>query len=187
MRVSRSEVSFRPSIQRDRRHTGAKAMSSSFPGREPGSAEARTKRSRDGPTFMPGSTGSHTVAGASASSSAIFRGPVRRSMSPAMEVRQLSAAICRCAPVISTRASFSASAKVATDTSGPAAEDVLKAGVAPGVVSPAAPAAASAESAEPGAPDFPPRQAATKPARPTGARIRNWRRVFMDHPRWRIG
>src|SRR6185437_4379847 len=79
----------------------------------------------------PGSTGSQRVAGASSGSSAIFRGPVRRSRYGAMAFGQLAAAIARSAELISTCASFSASANVATDTDGPAAGAVPNVGGAP--------------------------------------------------------
>ena len=64
-------MSCRVSIQRERRVTGAKAMSSSFGGSGPGSTRVRTNWSRGGPAVWPGSTGFQTVAGASPSSSAI--------------------------------------------------------------------------------------------------------------------
>jgi hypothetical protein len=85
------------------------------------------------PVFtIPGRLGFHCVAGASVASSAIFRGPVRRSSSGAICIRQLLAAVARSAGVICNHTSFSASAKVAADTSGPTAGAVPKAGGAPG-------------------------------------------------------
>ena len=170
MRVRRSEVSFRVSIHRESLVTGANAMSSSFEGSGPGSPALRANRSRAGPGVWPGRMGFQTVAGASSGSRAIFRGPVRRSSTPAIEVRQLFAAIVRCASVNCTCTSFSASANVAGDTSGPAAGAVLNAGGAPGVVV-CVPGFGSS-----------PRHAASTPSRPMGAWIRNWRRVFMALP-----
>ncbi len=63
---------------------------------------------------------------------ATLRGPVRRSNREPMFSRQLLAASARSGLVNSTCMSFSASAKVAGDTSGPAACDVPNAGGAPG-------------------------------------------------------
>src|SRR5512143_2939793 len=84
-----------------------------------------------------------------------------------MVVRQVRAAIVRCACVISTRASFSASANVAGETSGPTAGVVPKVGGAPaGAVPCCWPSGAL-------------RQDATAPRRPNGAVIRNWRREFI--------
>lgn len=81
----------------------------------------------------PATSGVQCVAGESVGSSAIFRGPVRRSNSAASDVRQLFAAMSRCAGVIVTCISFSASANVAGVTSGPTGGAVLNAGGAPGV------------------------------------------------------
>src|SRR5204863_8261431 len=92
----------------------------------------------------------------------------------ASDVRQLRDAISRCAAVIVTCISFSASANVAGVTSGPTGGALLSAGGAPGVsgvadfaVAPPVDACSS------------PRHAAIVTARPTGALRRNWRRVFM--------
>jgi len=79
MWVSRSEVSARDSIHRDSDAIGAKAISASSVGRGAAAGALRTKRSFVGPGASPGSIGSHTAAGATAGSSATFRGPVRRS------------------------------------------------------------------------------------------------------------
>src|SRR5438128_874464 len=89
--------------------------------------------SRSEPVVCPGSTGFHRVAGASSDSNVTFRGPVRRSRLDAIEVRQLAAAMLRSAVVIVTCASFSASAKVDGETSGPTAGAVPNVGGAPGV------------------------------------------------------
>jgi len=85
---------------------------------------------------VPPMDGFHKVAGAIASSIATFRGPVRRSRYPAIDVRQLSVACFRSAAVIVTCVSFSASAKVAAVMSGPAAGSVPNADGAPGVALP---------------------------------------------------
>ena len=79
-----------------------------------------------------------------------------------MDVRQLLAIIWRCASVICTWTNFSASAKVAGETSGPTGGAVLKAGGAPGV---------GAADVVPPAPGFcsSTRQAATAPSSATGA------------------
>ena len=79
MFVSRCEVNLRVSIQRESCVTGANARFSSRAGSGPASDALRTNRSRSGPAFCPGSTGSHREAGASVASSATLRGPVRRS------------------------------------------------------------------------------------------------------------
>ena len=145
-------------------------MSSSFAGSGSALPVVRTNRLRAGPTVSPGRIGFHTVAGASVSSSAILRGPVRRSSSAAMDVRQLLDAISRWAAVIVTCSSFSASAKVAGVTSGPTGGAVLNAVGAPGVDWLAVVDCGSS-----------PRQAASTPSSPMGAWMRNWRRVFMGH------
>ena len=84
------------------------------------------------PAFMPGSIGFHRVAGASDGSSATLRGPVRRSYSAAIFARQAASGLRALGSVISICTSFSASAKVAGDTSGPTAGAVPNAGGAPG-------------------------------------------------------
>ena len=81
---------------------------------------------------MPGRTGFQIVAGATDASIATLRGPTRRSRSGAIDVRQLFDAISRSAGVIVTSTSFSASAKVFGETSGPTPRAVLNAGGAPG-------------------------------------------------------
>ena len=92
-----------------------------------------------------------------------------------MALRQLPTAIVRSASVIVTCASFSASANVVADTSGPTAGAVLNAGGAPGV-------ACVAGVAEPGvegeAFSDSPRHAAATATSPSGARMRNCLRVF---------
>jgi hypothetical protein len=169
MLVSRSDVSLRVSIHRESRVTGANAMSASLDGSGPGSLALRMNLSRSAITFCPGRAGFHRVAGARSDSNFTFLGPVRRSSIEAIDLRQLAAAIFRSASVIVTCASFSASAKVAGETSGPTSGAVPNVGGAPGggVV-------VDFDS------DFWPWQAATVPRSPSGARIRNWRRVFTD-------
>src|ERR1022692_2744954 len=107
-------------------------MSASVAGSCPGSFLVRINRSRAGPRLWPGKTGSHCELGARDGSNPTLRGPVRRSYSGAMVVRQLPAATARSVPVSSTCMSFSASAKVEGDTSGPTAGAVPNAGGAPG-------------------------------------------------------
>ena len=117
------------------------------------------------------------MAGASAGSSASFRGPTRRSSSGASDLLQLVAAMSRSASESVTCASFSASAKVAGDTCGPTAGAVPKVGGAPGGAPGAESGAPAADLGAPGSLSAP-RQAATAPMRPIGAWIRNCRRVF---------
>src|SRR6478736_6874421 len=162
MLVRRVEVSFLVSIQRDSRVTGAKAMSSSLDGSGAESAALRTNRSREGPIFSFGSAGFHLVPGATLASIGTLRGPARRSSRNAIDVRQLDAAIARCASVSVTWASFSASANVPADTAGPTAGAVPKVGGAPGVLG------------TPDEPDgvwdvSPPLHAAAAPINPSGA------------------
>src|SRR2546428_13063719 len=109
-------------------------MSASLVGNGAAALLLRTNVARVGPELSPASTGVQRVAGAMCGSSAIFRGPTRRSRSGAIDCRQLAAAISRSAALIVTCASFSASANVAGDTTGPDAGDVPKVGGAPGVV-----------------------------------------------------
>jgi hypothetical protein len=66
------------------------------------------------------------------SSSRSFLGPVRRSYSGAIVTRQLAAACFSSGSLNSTRASFSASANVDAETSGPAAGAVANAEGVPG-------------------------------------------------------
>ena len=108
-------------VARRERHVGRR--SSARIDRPSGDLRARVRRR----------PGVQVVAGASVSSSASLRGPVRRSNSAASDVRQLRDAISRCAGVIVTCISFSASANVAGETSGPTGGAVLNAGGAPGV------------------------------------------------------
>jgi hypothetical protein len=162
-------VSCRDSIHRDSRVTGANAIASSDEGSGASSAFDRTKRSRAGEAGMPGSIGFQSVAGASAAAMATFRGPVRRSRYGAIDCRHEPAACCRSAGVIVTCMSFSASANVAGVTSGPEPAPVPNVGGAPGV------AGADCDPGD-GAST---RQAAAVTRKPSGARMRNWRRVFM--------
>src|SRR5215470_15485702 len=136
MLVRRVDVSFFVSIQRDSFVTGANAMSSSEDGSgaESGVGDERTNRSRVGPIFSLGRAGFHFVPGATLASIGTLRGPVRRSRRNAIEVRQLDAAISRCASVSVTCASFSASVNVPGDTAGPTAGAVPNVGGAPGVL-----------------------------------------------------
>jgi hypothetical protein len=93
----------------------------------------------------------------------------------AIALRQLPTAVARSASVIVTWASFSASANVVAETSGPTAGAVLNATGAPGVDgvegSVAAPVCLAFVSDSP-------RHAAAAATRPNGARMRNCRRVF---------
>jgi hypothetical protein len=133
MLVRRSEVSCRDSIHRESCVTGAKAMASSDEGIGAPSAFDRTKRLRDGPAAMPGSIGFQSVAGASVGAMVTFRGPVRRSRYDASDCRQEPAACCRSACLMVTCISFSASANVEADTSGPDPVPAANVGGAPGV------------------------------------------------------
>src|SRR6185503_10897090 len=170
MLVRRVDVSFFDWIQCESCATVANAIASSVAGSGPGSVVLRTKRSRAGFASLPIVSGFHRDAGCTASAIATLRGPVRRSMSDAIAVRQLSAATFRSASVIATRASFSASANVVVVTGGPAPGPVLNAGGAPGVPGVELAVADDCES--------PLRQAAAAPRSPSGAVMRNWRRVF---------
>src|SRR5579864_2808060 len=131
MFVSRVAVSCRFSIHRDSCATVAKAMSSSFAGRELGAALLLTKRSCRTTDVTPGIIGFHVVAGASPSCNCSLRGPVRRSYTAASVLRQLDAASDRSASLIGNCTSFSASANVVVETSGPNAGPAPKAGGAP--------------------------------------------------------
>ena len=107
------------------------------------------------------------MAGESVAAIANLRGPVRRSRYGASDCRHESAACCRSAGVIVTCISRSASANVAGVTSGPDPVPVPNVGGAPGVT---------------GVCEFVGgvlRQAAAATSTPSGARIRNWRRVFI--------
>src|SRR5262245_15793359 len=128
MFVSRSEVIWRDWIHLDNWVTGAKAIASSDEGNGAPSDFERANRSRKGSTVIPGNIGFQSVAGTSVSASATFLGPVRRSRYWASDVRHESAACCRSAGVIVTCVSFSASAKVAGVTIGPAPGPVPKVG-----------------------------------------------------------
>src|SRR5579864_92937 len=107
-------------------------MSASFAGREELPALLRTNRSFGAATLTPGSMGSHLAAGASVDSSGNFRGPVRRSYTDASVLRQVEAAIARSESLSGNWTSFSASANVATETSGPNSGPAPNAGGAPG-------------------------------------------------------
>src|SRR6266508_1198066 len=165
MRVRRSEVKARVSIQRESVETGANAMSSSRLGRAFTAAALRTKRSAAGPVATPGIIGSHRVAGARVGSRATFLGPVRRSIVEASDLRQLPAACARSAGVISTRTSLSASANVATLTSGPTGGAVPNAGGVPATGVTCGAGGATWASAA--------RLAAATPTAPAAARARN--------------
>src|SRR5262249_57226888 len=93
----------------------------------------RASRPSGGGGAMPGSIGFHSVAGVSVGAMLTLRGPVRRSRYGAIDWRHESAACCRSAAVIVTCISFSASANVAADTTGPDAVPAPKVGSAPGV------------------------------------------------------
>src|SRR5215510_12162266 len=114
-----------------------------------------TNRSVEDGTVRPGSSGFQSVAGASVSAIATFRGPVRRSRYCASDWRHEPAACCRSAGVIVPCISLSASANVCADTSGPEPAPVPKVGVAEL------------------------RQALAATSALRGALIRNWRRVFI--------
>src|SRR4029453_13774676 len=134
MVVNRSDVSRPDSIHRDNSVTGANAMASSDDGSGEAAAFERTKRSREEDAAgTPGKSGFQTVAGASASAIATFRGPVRRSRYGAIDCRHESAACGGPAGVIVTCASFSASANVVGVTAGPTPGDAANVGGAPGV------------------------------------------------------
>ena len=168
MLVSRSEVSCFDSIHRDSSVTGAKAIASSDEGSGL-SAIVRMNRSRDGPAVRPGSTGFHSIAGASVGAMSTFRGPVRRSRYGASDRGHASAASCRSSCVIATCINFSASAKVAGETAGPETGPVPNVGGAPAVAGVDCDAAGGAPS----------RHATAVVRNPSGALIKNWRRVFM--------
>src|SRR5579859_2643183 len=131
MFVSRVAVSCRFSIQRESCATVEKAMSSSFVGREAASVLLKNRSCRT-TDLAPGIIGFHLVAGASPSSSASFFGPVRRSYTAASVFLQLEAASARSASVMGNCTSFSPSANVVVETSGPNAGPAPNAGGAPG-------------------------------------------------------
>src|SRR5512138_3450088 len=146
-------------------------MSASFDGSGTSVVDERTNRSAAVGRSSLEASGIHRVAGGSVSSSASLRGPVRRSINAAIDVRQLFVAISRCAGVIVTCISFSASANVVGETSGPTGGAVLKAGGAPGVSGGGVALPGDASCLEP-------LHAAIVAARPSGALMRNCRRVF---------
>ena len=166
--VNRSELSAFCSIQRESLVTGENAISVSLDGNASLSPWLRTNRSRSGWLLPPMRAGRHSVAGETDGSSATLRGPVRRSSSGAIDVRQLAVAISRWSGLIVTCASFSASAKVAGETGGPDSGPVPKVGGAPGVA---------------GAADDPlwgsARHATAAASAPIGAVMRNCLRVFI--------
>src|SRR4026208_324761 len=166
MLVRRSEVSAFCSIHRDSRVTGEKAISASFVGSAIDSAALRTNLIEVGTPYPTASAGLHRVAGATRDWIATLRGPVRRSSSGAIDRGQLAAATWRSDDVMLTRASFSASSNVDTDTGGPDTGPVPKVGGAPAVVGGAAVDPLSC----------PPRHATAAAIAPIGAVIRNLRR-----------
>src|SRR5262245_2178976 len=170
MFVSRSEESSRDSIHLDSCVTGANAMSASDDGSAAPPVLDRTNRSGADSAGAPGSAGFQSVAGASVSVIATFRGPVRRSRYCASDWRHELAACCRSAGVIVTCISLSASANVAAVTSGPEPTPVPKVGGAPAVV--------GADVGLFGCDAV--RHALAATSAPRGALIRNWRRVFID-------
>src|SRR5439155_5158287 len=85
-----------------------------------------------GPAVCPGRIGSQRDQGATEASIVTLRGPVRRSYSAAILLRQLFAATARSLSLNSICTNFSASANVAGATSGPTAGPVPNAGGAPG-------------------------------------------------------
>src|ERR1700760_928065 len=91
MFVSRSEVSLRLLIQAESAVTLAKAMSSSFDGKGPGSALLSKNWPRGGSCCVPGKTGSQRDHGETGSGIATLRGPTRRSYTAAIDTRQLAA------------------------------------------------------------------------------------------------
>src|SRR5215471_2183239 len=169
MFVSRSEVSCRDSIHLDCCVTGAKAMSSSEEGSALPSAFDLTKRSVADGEGIPGSIGFQSVAGTSVSARVTLRGPVRRSRYVASDCRHESAASCRSAGVRVTCISFSASAKVPGETGGPAPAPVPQVGGAPAVDGVDCELLDGDSS----------RQAVAAMRKPSGALMRNCRRVFI--------
>src|SRR4029453_2570445 len=166
MVVNRSDVSRLDSIHRDNSVSGANAMASSDDGSGEAAAFERTKRSREEDAAgTPGRSGFQTVAGASASSIATFRGPVRRSRYGAIDCRHESAACWRSAGVSVTCVSFSASANVAGVTAGPAPGAAANVGGAPGVAGAVCEFGAGALVS----------QATAPTSTPSGALMGNWR------------
>src|SRR3954466_7280246 len=103
-------------------------MSASVAGNGRFAGELRTKVSRVDDARPGSSMGFHRVAGATVASIESLRGPVRRSSSGAIDRGQVAAAVWRSDSVSVTRASFSASAKVAAETGGPDTGPVPKVG-----------------------------------------------------------
>ena len=144
-------------------------MSSSDDGIAATSDLDRTNRSGADSAVTPGSAGFQSVAGASVSAIATFRGPVRRSRYCASDWRHEPAACCRSAGVIVICISLSASANVAAVTSGPEPAPVPNVGGAPAVV--------GVDEGFVGVAEL--RHALAATSAPRGALIRNWRRVFI--------
>src|SRR4249919_157246 len=128
---------------------------------------------------MPGSIGFQSAAGASVAAMATFRGPVRLSRYGAIDLRQAPAACCRSAGVMVTCMSFSASANVAGVTAGPEPAPVPNVGGAPAVPDAGVDCDAGAGVPCPEPVEGSLLHAAAVTRKPSGAWIRNWRRVFM--------
>src|ERR1700677_3960003 len=169
-RVRRCDVSWRVSIHRDRSGNGAKAISWSSLGRACCPFALRMKRSRAVPAGCPGNVGSQRVAGATDAGGKNLRGPVRRSYRGAIDLRQLPAACSRSEGLSENCTSFSASAKVAAQTTGPPSGAVPNAGGEPGVATGAVAFCVGL------------RQAARPAMRTVDARFRNPRREFAMSP-----
>jgi hypothetical protein len=147
-------------------------MASSVDGSDTPIAADRTNRSTAGGAGIPGSCGFHNVAGASVSASATLRGPVRRSRYCANDERHDSASCCRSAGVIVICTSFSASANVSAVTGGPDPAPVPNVGGAPAAVE-----IGGADCCVVGVASL---HAVVATRKPSGALIKNWRRVFIS-------
>src|ERR1051326_151946 len=176
MFVSRSEVSFCDSIQRESCVTGEKAIASSDDGKGLSSDVDLTNVCSKRATVTSGIMGFHKVAGPSVAAIETFRGPVRRSRYGASDVRHESAACCRSVSVMVTCINFSASAKVAGETGGPLPAPVPKVGGALGVFG---------VGCEPVDDNL--WQAVVATSTASGACTRNCRRVFMGEETNEIG
>src|SRR5215475_9833419 len=167
MRVSRSDVIFFVSIQRERCVTGEKAIASSLFDNS-GTALVLTKRSRLGPTFNPGSAGFQLEYGTTEAGNSTLCGPTRRKYTSDKFPRQLAAACSSCALLISTWTSFCPSTNVFTETCGPTPWLVPNAGGAPaGCCVAGVCCAGSCASA-----DATPAAPAATPAKPTAASVK---------------
>ena len=146
-------------------------MASSDDGSGAPSAFDRTNRSRDGPAAMPGSIGFQSGGRRVGGAIATFRGPVRRSRYGASDCRHESAACCRSAGVIVTCISFSASANVVGrhGGAGPRARAERRRCAGRGRRRLAKLWMAASLVAAGGG----------RGENPSGARMRNWRRVFI--------